>query len=47
MYIQLIGNIRGGVKKGSRYVGASKDRVLYVSIVVVDKIPEYYVVMCK
>jgi hypothetical protein len=27
-----------GIKKGFRYVGKSKDRALYVSIVVVDNI---------
>jgi hypothetical protein len=37
----------GGIKKGSRYVGEIKDRVLYVSIVAVDKILEYCVVMCN
>jgi hypothetical protein len=43
-----LGTIREeGIKKGFRYVGQSKDRVLYVSIVVVDKILEYYVVMCN
>jgi hypothetical protein len=36
-----------GIKKGFRYVGESKDRVLYISIVVVDKILEYCVVMCN
>jgi hypothetical protein len=28
----------GGIKKGFRYFGESKDRVLYVSIVIVDNI---------
>jgi hypothetical protein len=46
--IYNLGTIRGeGIKKGFRYVGESKDRVLYVSIVVVDKILEYCVVMCN
>jgi hypothetical protein len=43
-----IRTIRGeGIKKGFRYVGESKDRVLYVLIVVVDKKLEYCVVMCN
>jgi hypothetical protein len=43
-----LGAIKGkGVKKGFRYVGESKDRVLYVSMTVVDKILEYCVVMCN
>jgi hypothetical protein len=37
----------GGIKKSFRYIGESKDRVLYVSIVVVDQILEYCVVMCN
>jgi hypothetical protein len=42
-----LGTIREGIKKGFRYVGESKDRVLYISIAVVDKILEYCVVMCN
>jgi hypothetical protein len=30
--------IREGIKKGFRYVGESKDRVLYISMAVVDNI---------
>jgi hypothetical protein len=42
------GKIRGErIKKGFRYVGEIKDRVLYVSIVVVDKILECCVVVCN